>query len=73
MLITFLWWLSEGKHELHIPVSDNKFLHLELPPVGFKAPVTVPHGEEETEDVDDPEIDESEFVDDLDAFDEVTE
>lgn len=72
MLLTFLWWLSEGKYELHIPVSSQKYLHLELPPVGFKAPVTVHHNDEESEDADDPDIEESEFEDDFDTLDEVT-
>lgn len=73
MLLTFLWWLSDGKYELHLPVSNQKFLHLALPTVGFKSPVTVPHDGDEPEDVDDPDIEESELEDDFETGDEVPE
>lgn len=73
MLLTFLWWLSEGKYELHIPVSSQKFLHLALPPVGFKSPVTVPYDGEEPDDIDDPDIESSEFDEDFEGVDGVSE
>ncbi|KAB2311490.1 toll/interleukin-1 receptor domain-containing protein [Betaproteobacteria bacterium SCN2] len=73
MLLTFLWWLSEGKNQLQIPVSAQSFFSLELPPSVFKCPVTVPMEEEVPEDDDDPDIEPLEFDDDQEYFDEVTE
>ncbi len=72
MMLAFLSWVAEGKYELHIPVSDQKFLHLKLPPSVFKSPVSVPHECDKAEDEDDPDIDESEFDDDPEAMDEVS-
>lgn len=75
MMLTFLWWLSDGKYELHIPVSDQKFIHLELPPSVFKSPVSVPRESDEPEDgdEDDPDIEESEFDVEQEAMEELSE
>lgn len=73
MLLTFLWWLSEGAHQLQIPVSDQDFIFLELPPYVFQCPVTVPYEGDESEDDDDPDVEATEFVDDQEFYEEVPE
>lgn len=72
MMLTFLSWVAENKYEIHIPISDRKFLHLELPPIVFKSPVTVPH-DGEAKDEDDSYIDESDFDEDQEAMEESSE
>lgn len=73
MLLTFLSWLSDGKYELHIPVSDRKFIHLELPSSVFKCPMTVPHESEEPEGEDDPDFEAAELEGDQGYYEEVPE
>lgn len=73
MLLTFLWWLSDGKNELQIPVSANSSYTLDLPPSVFMCPVTVPDEEETPEDDDDPDIEALEFDDDQEYFEEAAE
>jgi hypothetical protein len=58
MFGAFLWWLSEGKTEIRMPVSPNFFLVLSLPPLAFTAPVTVMDEGAAPEDEDDPDVDE---------------
>lgn len=61
MLLAFLSWIADGRHELHIPVADKKFIHLELPPADYKSSVTVPQNGDEPIEEEDPDVDDSYF------------
>jgi hypothetical protein len=56
MLLAFLWWLSEGRAQIALPVSAKQKLVLEVPPLGFASAVSVVHTGEEPPDEDDPDI-----------------
>jgi len=56
MLCAFLWWLSEGKSELRLPVAAGEAIVLAVPPMQFSCPVTVLEGDEIPPDEDDPDI-----------------
>lgn len=70
MLAAFLWWLSEGKPQIAMPVSPNFFLVLNLPPLVFTAPITVAHAGAAPEDEDDPDVADEEVEDDEDEADD---
>jgi hypothetical protein len=69
MLLAFLWWLSGGKHQLLIPVSQTRYLQLGLPPLNFTSPISVAHAGVAPPDEDDPDIDED-FEDDDESSDD---
>lgn len=56
MLCAYLWWLSEGKTELLLPVATNEFITALVPPMQFACPITVLEGDELPPDEDDPDI-----------------
>lgn len=56
MLCAYLWWLSEDRYSLRLPVGDGEFVISQLPPKQFSCPVTVAESGQETEDEDDPDI-----------------
>ena len=56
MLLAFLWWLSGGKQQLLVPVSQTRYLQLGLPPISLTSPVTVAHAGVAPPDDDDPDI-----------------
>jgi hypothetical protein len=70
MLAAFLWWLSEGKPQIAMPVSPNFFLVLDLPPLTFTAPITVAHAGAAPEDEDDPDVADEELEDEEDEADD---
>lgn len=72
MLSAFLWWVSEGKNHIAMPVSQTRYLVLELPPMSFDSPVKVLHPGDAPPDDDDPDVDESELDEDDDPDEQVT-
>lgn len=66
MMLSFLWWLSQGGDELQLPVSDQERLVVTLPPLTFQSPVSVFHNDSEVIDEDDPDVEYDTWGDDLD-------
>ena len=62
-MLAFLWWLSQGKDELALPVADGRSILLSVPPASFMSPVSVLHDGDEPPDEDDPDFDENEWDD----------
>lgn len=59
MLLAFLYWLADGKTNLVVPVSSLDSLVLDLPPIQWMAPISMPGAAEiEDPDEDDPSDDE---------------
>ncbi len=58
MLLAFLYWLTEGSDEFVVPTSSVDNLVLRLPPIMWKAPVSMPIDAETEEADDDPSDDE---------------
>lgn len=56
MLCAFLWWLSEDKVFLKLPLGNSEFITARIPPRQFSCPVTVDEAIQELLDEDDPEI-----------------
>lgn len=57
MLLSFLFWVSDGTTVLDIPVAPDDALVLSLPPMSFSCPVGVREADESSErDEEDPEI-----------------
>lgn len=56
MLCAYLWWLSDDKHSLLLPVGFNEFINIKLPPKQFSCPVTVDETGQDIEDDDDLDI-----------------
>ena len=69
MMLAFLWWISKGKSELALPVGQDRFFILSMPPASFMSPVCVLHDGEDPPDEDDPDFDDSEW-DDHPEYDE---
>lgn len=76
MLMSLLWWITDGADTLVIPFGDEKSTVLEIPTVTFTSPVSMPAEIEEPdpEDEDDPDEEEGAFAgDDLDNIAEEVE
>lgn len=56
MLCAYLWWLSEGKTEIVLPLSSSDGVALAVPPMQFSCPVTVIEGDDLPPDEDDPDV-----------------
>lgn len=65
MLLSFLYWLADGKRELRVPVGTDDAFVLLLPPCFFDCPVGVEDSTERAHDEDDPEVDESMMYEEL--------
>lgn len=63
MLCAYLWWLSEDRASLRIPVGDSEFVTLKVPPRQFSCPVTVDETGQASDDEDDPDIASDELSD----------
>lgn len=61
MLCAFLWWLSEGKAELRIPVALDEFIDAHVPPMPFSSPVSVADATDDVPDDDDPDVPEEDW------------
>lgn len=62
MMLAFLHWLAEGRDRIQVPVSSTEAFTLNLPPMVFSAPVSLPlSAEDPEEDEDDPSDDEEAF------------
>lgn len=76
MLCAFLWWLSDGKSVLTVPVSDAESIGITVPPMPFGCPVSIEESdgpvEEESDDLDsqDDEWDEEESSEEEEALDD---
>jgi hypothetical protein len=70
MLLAFLHWLADGGSEWTVSVSSDEALVLQLPPVTWMAPVSMPLDAETPEmDDDDPSDDEIEEFEEEDGPD----
>jgi hypothetical protein len=68
MMLSLLWWITEGKESLVIPFGEEKGAVLSIPVIIFTSPVSMPVEIEEAdpEDTDDPdEVEEPLAADDL--------
>lgn len=63
MLCAYIWWISGGKSELLLPVSNIENIALIVPPMQFSCPVSVDESGELAEDEDDPDVPPSEWDD----------
>ena len=57
MLLAFLWWLGKGASEIALPISNNQCMRVALPPMIFRAPMSIAQAGQQPPDEDDPEID----------------
>lgn len=64
MLCAYLWWISDGKAVLTLPVSAESFLSASLPPMQFSCPVSVAETGELPPDEDDPDVPVDQWTDD---------
>ena len=60
MLLALLHWLSEGESLLRIPLHLDDDLLIEVPPIFYTSPVSIPEGGTVDQDLDDPDV---EFLD----------
>jgi hypothetical protein len=67
MLLAYLWWISDGKSEIALPISPAFNLIVSLPPVCFASAVGISETGSAEADQDDPEV-EFEYWDE--GFDE---
>jgi hypothetical protein len=67
LLLSMLFWLSEGESVLRVPMSLEDDMFVEVPPIVFTSPVGVQDDVTEELDLDDPDID---FEDEEDLNDE---
>lgn len=65
MLCAFLWWLSDDKSQLTLPVADGGHIAVRIPPMQFGCPVRVDETSEALTDEDDPDIPSSQWDDEL--------
>lgn len=58
MLCAYLWWLSEGKASIWMPVGADAYIQVAVPPMQFGCPVSTTEGKDadQADDDDDPEI-----------------
>jgi hypothetical protein len=56
MLCAYLWWLSEGKSELLMPVGEQSSISVIVPPMQFSCPVSVNEASDVPDDEDDPDV-----------------
>ncbi|MDA0782488.1 MAG: toll/interleukin-1 receptor domain-containing protein [Proteobacteria bacterium] len=73
MMLSFLWWITDGAESLVIPFGEEKGAVLFIPTIIFVSPVSMPVEIEESspEDQDDPDYIEEPFADN--NFDDVAE
>lgn len=64
MLCAFLWWLSDDRNHLKLPVADGEYIVARIPPMQFACPVRVDEAGDEVTDDDDPDIPVNEWDDD---------
>lgn len=65
MLCAYLWWISEGKGALALPVAADTFISATLPPMQFSCPISVAEAGELPPDEDDPDVPVDQWSDDL--------
>ena len=56
MLCAFVWWLSDDKGQLRLPVAEGGFITARIPPLQFSCPVSVAETNDEPVDDDDPDL-----------------
>lgn len=64
MLCAFLWWLSDNKGQLRLPVAEGEYINARIPPMQFSCPVSVAENGEEPVDDDDPDLPVEDYDDD---------
>ncbi len=67
MLCAYLWWLSDGRAELLLPVSVQGSIALLVPPMQFSCPVSVAESNDLSEDEDDPDVPTDEWDDPIEG------
>ena len=56
MLCAYLWWIADGKAEMHLPVGPSESISVSVPPMQFSCPVSVKEGNDVLLDEDDPDV-----------------
>jgi hypothetical protein len=65
MLCAYLWWLTDGRAELRLPVGDEEFIRTHVPPMQFSSPVSIANETDDAaDDDDDPDVPEDGWEDD---------
>jgi len=70
MLCAYLWWLSDDKGMLRLPVADGAFITARIPPMQFSCPVSTDETDNEVADEDDPDVPVDEWSDETQDEDE---
>lgn len=70
LLLTFWFWLSNGTSSMEVPMGEQVFLRLRLPPMAFDAPFSVCTIDTESADEDDGASNSDKELNDEDADDE---
>jgi hypothetical protein len=70
MLLSFLYWFSDGETVIDIPVTADDAIVISLPPMVFTCPIGVQESSNRPQDEDDPDI---EFITDEEQEDEKPE
>lgn len=65
MLCAYVWWLSDGKTQLALPVAADAVISASVPPMQFSCPVSVSESGELPPDEDDPDVPVDEWSDEL--------
>jgi hypothetical protein len=65
MMLAFLYWVADGKSNIHAATSSGEALVLNLPPIRFESPVRI-QSESEPQTTEHDTLDE----DDLDVFEQ---
>ncbi|CAM2192456.1 Toll/interleukin-1 receptor domain-containing protein [Paraburkholderia kururiensis] len=70
MLCAYLWWLSDTKSDLSLPVADGVAIAASIPPMQISCPVSVDETGEEVADEDDPDVMLDEWDDEVEETEE---
>lgn len=65
MLCAYLWWLSDDKNAMRLPVAEGNFIEARIPPMQFSCPVSVNEAGNEDIDEDDPDVPVDEWSDEM--------
>ena len=61
LLLAYLWWISDGRLSIQLPVSSTEHISLAARPMRVESPVSVLHVDVGSEGEDDPELSDGDF------------
>ena len=76
MMLAFLYWVADGKSNIHAATSSDEALILNLPPIRFESPVSI-RSEIEPQTTEHDILDEGDFdvfeQDELESYENIAE